>query len=287
MVIQKFCHSRLRRNDKRKSVTINGMKKFIPYLVGVFVLMFVLFVINPRYFQIFYSSIFGSKNIENVPSAVVQKTSPIINFKTITDADPNGKWKFSATYPVFDSTLGKKWSAINSQIEAEIQVIKLKNIESTSDDSSFNNLPFKPLVVEITLTSDATTSEKFGSVGVLFSTFVEGDLLAHPYTNFESHTFNVNDATEKQLKDFFTTSDYLNQISKNATSKLKDYYLSQGNDDVSFLDKNDGLTEADSNFNVFMFSDDNLILQFEEYQLGSRPYGAPKIEISLSSLTVN
>ena len=263
------------------------MKKFIPYLVPIIILIVVLFSINPHYFQIFYSSIFGSKNVEEAPSIVVQKISPVISFKTITDADPAGKWKFSATYPVFDNTLGKKWSAINSQIEAEVQVIKLKNIESTMDDPTLNNLPYKPLQVEITLTSDATTSEKFETVSALFSTFVEGDLLAHPYTNFESHTFNVNDATEKQLKDFFTTSDYLNQISKNATAKLKDYYLSQGNEDVSFLDKNDGLTELDSNFNLFMFSDDNLILQFEEYQLGSRPYGAPRIEIPLFSLTVN
>ena len=263
------------------------MKKFIPYIVGIFILIIVLFAINPRYFQIFYSLFFGSKLEEVLKPEEVKKNNPTIIFKTITDVDPDGKWKFSATYPVFDNTLGKKWSAINSQIEAEVQVIKLKNIASASDDLSSNNLPYKPLLIEITLTSDATTSEKFGTVSIQLSTFVEGDLLAHPYTNFESHTFNINDATEKQLKDFFTTSDYLSQISKNATDKLKEYYKSQGNEDVSFLDKNDGLTEADSNFNVFMVSDNSLILQFEEYQLGSRPYGAPKIEIPLSSLTIN
>ncbi|MEI8337788.1 MAG: RsiV family protein [bacterium] len=263
------------------------MKKFIPYIVGIVILISVLFVINPKYFQVFYSYIFNSKNDTESQPIEKENFAPTVNFKTITDSDPNGKWKFSATYPVFDSTLGKKWSAINSRIEAEVQVIKLKNIDDTADDVSSTSLPFKPLIVEITLTSDATTSSKFGTASVLFSTFVEGDLLAHPYTSFESHTFNVSDASEKQLSDFFTTTDYLNQLSKTSTNELKDYYTAQGNDDNSFLDNNDGLTASSTNFNVFMFSDNSLILQFEEYQLGARPYGAPRIEVPLSSLTTN
>ncbi|MFA6463682.1 MAG: RsiV family protein [Candidatus Paceibacterota bacterium] len=263
------------------------MKKLIPYIIGFVVLIGVLVAINPRYFQIFYSYIFNTKSVDEKNIVEDKKIVPVIQNKTITDTDPLDKWKFTATYPVFDNTLGKKWSAINSQIEAEVQVIKLQKTGDVSSNISPENAPADLRPFEITITSDATTSEKFGTVSVLFTTFVEGGFLAHPFTNYESHTFGLNDGAERSLKDLFTGVNFFSKLSDISTLKLKDYYLSAGSADNSFLDKNDGLTGVDSNFSTFMLSGDNLILQFAEYQLGSRPYGAPRIEIPISSLTVN
>ncbi len=266
------------------------MKKVTPYIAGIVILILVLIVINPNYFQVLSSYIFNSRSTQEPVVAEpteVQKNVPVIKFKTVTDTDKAGKWKFSATYPIFDDTLSKKFSAINSQIEAEVQVIKLQNTDSLSSDISPENVPPALSPFEITVTGEATTSEEFGTVSVLYSTFVDGGLLAHPYTNFESHTFNLNDGTEKGLGDIFSEKDLMERLSKSSVSKLKEYYSAMGNSDTSFLDGNDGLTATSTNFNVFMLSDENLILQFEEYQLGSRPYGAPRIEIPFSGLTEN
>ncbi len=261
------------------------MKKIIPYIVGVVILIVVLVAINPHYVQILVSYVLNTKSAEQNISTTqtTQVFTPTISSKTITDKDPGGKWTFSATYPVFDSTLGNKWGAINSQIEAEVQVIKLQITGDVSSNISPENTPPSLSPFEIALTSDATTSEKFGTVSVLYSTFVGGGLLAHPYTNFESHTFSLSDGTEKKLSDFFRPVDFLNNLSKNATGELKKYYSQTGNTDTSFLDNNDGLVATITNFDTFMFSDSSVILQFKEYQLGSRPYGAPRIEVPISN----
>lgn len=256
------------------------MKKIFPYIFGSVVLIVVLFAINPHYFNILFSY-FSPQETDIDIHQTVQNTSPVVSFKTITDKDNSGRWTFKATYPVFDNTLGKKFSAINSQIEAEIQVIKLQTTDSVSGDISPENKSPSLTPFEITLTSDATTSEKFGTVSVLYSTFVDGGLLAHPYTNFESHTFSSSDGTEKTLKDFFNASDFFSNFSKKSTEELKKYYFAVGNSDTSFLDNNEGLVATSSNFKIFMLTDSDIILQFEEYQLGSRPYGAPRIEISI------
>ena len=277
-------------NLSRRRVIINHMKKVIPFIAGVIILVLVLVAINPHYFQIFYSYIFNSKSTEQMATttpAVVETVVPTITFKTITDQDPGGKWKFSAKYPVFDSTLGPKFSAVNSQIEAEIQVVKLQVTGDVSGDISPENSPPSISPFEITLTSDATTSTKFGTASVLYSTFVDGGLLAHPYTNFESHTFSLSDGTEKQLSDFFTSSDYLTKISEGSKVALVNYYSGMGNSDTSFLNDNDGLSATTTNFDNYMLSNDSLILQFAEYQLGSRPYGAPRIEVPFSDITTD
>ena len=266
------------------------MKKIGPYVVGLAILILVLLILNPRVVQVVFSYILNSKKTEQKVSTTAttkQTFSPSVTFKTVTDSDSGGKWTFSATYPVFDSTLGQKFNAINSQIEAEIQVIKLQTTSSLSEDTSPENVPPKLTPFGITITSSATTSAKFGTVSVIYSTFVDGGLLAHPYTNFESHTFNLNDGTEKKLNNFFSATDFLNKLSSASVLGLKKYFSSMGNSDTSFLDNNEGLTASSTNFSVFMLSNDDLILQFAEYQIGSRPYGAPRIEIPYSNLNTN
>ncbi len=260
------------------------MKKILPYLLAILLFVIVIFAINPHYLaDIFGMFNQGASAPTNKTSSEQQSATPSVSWKTISDKDTKGLWQFSATYPVLDTSFNNVTAGIDSQIQSKIQSIEYQDT-AIATSTGTSTLPFSPPMLNITILAEATTSTKFNTVSILYSTEVDGGLLAHPFTDYESETFSISNGSSKNLNSFFTDPNYLNAISEDSTSALKNYYSAQGNADVSFLDNNTGLAPSTDNFNVFMISNDNLVLQFKEYQLGSRPYGAPRIYLPLSNL---
>lgn len=126
-----------------------------------------------------------------------------------------------------------------------------------------------------------------GIVSIKFERYWHYIGAVHGYSSVR--TFNYNPETERiiQLKDLFIDgTDYLSQISEYVIKDLSEQYGKEGYD-IKTLDDSirEGAAPKEDNFDNFGLSKENLIIYFDDYEVGPYSLGLREVSIPYLELT--
>ena len=112
----------------------------------------------------------------------------------------------------------------------------------------------------------------------IFSTAANGLETQHTFT------FNLRDARQYQLADFFETAsdDYLSSLSEQARAQLLKLSVYDQEFERELL--LDGTTPQAENFDQFIFSNQGLTIFFDLYQISTRAAGVDQVTLALNDL---
>jgi hypothetical protein len=194
-------------------------------------------------------------------------------------------YTINAEYPQMevpsDALMGVRGTLMdfNQPIEDIINFQTAKFVTSvTIDRVADSGLGMSSLTVMPDVTSDSKNV-----FSLKFEFFTELYHEAHPNSVFESYNFSYDQWQPFRLKDMFdTTSNYLKVISDYCRNDLMKQFKELGKDISGGIDK--GTEPAEENFKTFNISGDRLLITFQYYQLGPRPFGAPVVSMPLKEL---
>lgn len=133
-----------------------------------------------------------------------------------------------------------------------------------------------------TLTPEVYTDNKF-IFSLKMESFSEIYHSAHPSSHFDSYNFNYDAWAPFTLKDAFTdTTAALEYISDYCISDLKKQAKELKVFGADNIEKGAGRNWA--NFVTFNISGDRILVTFQYYQLGPRPFGAPVVSVPTDKL---
>lgn len=198
-----------------------------------------------------------------------------IAYQTMREVDSSNSWTISVRYPEIqglpDVSIGER---INGDIYKKVtqEVTKVKDVFRTPCETYSETKCFREFEVDIV----ATSSLRFGTLSIRATLVHGGTDLAHPYEEFYTTTYNLNDGHTITLQDLFKEdSRYLQVISSIAKREISKKYT---NYDSS------GLEPLMKNFKNFLITDSGLYIFFDEYQVISRVSGLADLLIPWADL---
>jgi hypothetical protein len=205
---------------------------------------------------------------------------------------------FDVKYPSFkhaDSVFNQKIeNLVKKQIEEHRQVSKenWQILFADQNDNNINNVPNKEDKFYFSVDYVITQSNLDYISFILRSSGFSGG--AHGYENYVSFNYDVENKTELEIGDLFSTDfDYLNYLSVSSREILeKRFALINEEDKLNYSPEalqeytdsiiasiEEGTGPEKENFSIFTFLPNKIKIYFAQYQVGPYVIGMPEIEV--------
>jgi|GEM_PF-1809527 len=212
------------------------------------------------------STSYGIGNFSNVS----------VTYVSINETDMQESGYLFGRYPVL---VGLADNDVQNKINSNIYNHILSDISNTKTEVNQLCIGSKvdKCISSDNLDAEATLSFRLGTVSVLETQFVQGNaFMTHPYTTFYSAVYRLKDGSLLKLDDLFRKdTDYLKNLADFSNTELHKTFEYASIENVA---------PSNESFKHFIVRDDGLLIQFEEYQLGSRLVGTPQVLIPWNQL---
>lgn len=188
------------------------------------------------------------------------------------------QYRIKASYPEFHN-LGdaSREAAANAAIKTEIEK-EIKDFKGYAEEA-MDIVPEAKSELQIGYEA-VHVNPSIASIKLSNSTYIEG--AAHPFNVYISFNYSFRDLSRITLAELFNpSSNYLSLLAdysrQDLKNQLKDYYTEET---VA-----GGTDPKPENYEVFLLSEDKLILIFNVYSVASYAAGPQKVEISYDELS--
>ena len=212
-----------------------------------------------------------------------------ISFSFITSTSTSSNIDFKMVAPKLTFSKDKNVEdKINDALDQEMKNLRIVYEDSVSQLPCNNakNPTKKDCKSAVDIVATSSISKKFNSVSVEFDVFISSESMAHPsFERDRTVHFDLKTGDEKNYLDILGGDriNLLNKLSLISREKLSNLLKINQNSGVSDTFEK-GTSPLEENYKNILLGDDGLMVNFREYQIGTRPYGAPQIFISYQEL---